>query len=137
MPTIVDRMICVPDAASLAAMRELERTTGRRAGGSTGTNLWGAFQLVAEMVAAGRTGSVVTLLCDGGERYAHTYYADDWVAGPGPRPGPAHRDAPAVRRHREPGKMPRDPRHPALGRMRRYQPVTSMIGARRTPVSAS
>jgi cysteine synthase A len=80
VPTIVDRMICVPDAASLAAMRELERTTGRRAGGSTGTNLWGAFQLVAEMLAAGRTGSVVTLLCDGGERYAHTYYSDEWVA---------------------------------------------------------
>jgi cysteine synthase A len=83
VPTIVDRMICVPDAASLAAMRELERVTGRRAGGSTGTNLWGAFQLVAEMVAAGRTGSVVTLLCDGGERYAHTYYADEWVAAQG------------------------------------------------------
>ena len=80
VPTIVDRMICVPDAASLAAMRELERVTGRRAGGSTGTNLWGALQLVAEMVAAGRTGSVVTLLCDGGERYAHTYYSDEWVA---------------------------------------------------------
>jgi cysteine synthase len=80
VPTIVDRMICVPDAASLAAMRELERATGRRAGGSTGTNLWGAFRLVAEMVAAGRTGSVVTLLCDGGERYAHTYYSDDWLA---------------------------------------------------------
>ena len=53
VPTIIDRMIRVPDAASLAAMRELERVTGRRAGGSTGTNLWGAFQLVAEMVAAG------------------------------------------------------------------------------------
>ena len=83
VPTIVDRMIRVPDAASLAAMRELERTTGRRAGGSTGTNLWGAFQLVAELVAAGRPGSVVTLLCDGGERYAHTYYADGWVADEG------------------------------------------------------
>jgi cysteine synthase A len=80
VPTVVDRMICVPDAASLAAMRELERVTGRRAGGSTGTNLWGAFRLVAEMVAAGRTGSVVTLLCDGGERYAHTYYSDAWLA---------------------------------------------------------
>jgi cysteine synthase len=80
VPTIVDRMICVPDAASIAAMRHLERVTGRRAGGSTGTNLVGAFTLVAEMVAAGRTGSVVTLLCDGGERYAHTYYADDWLA---------------------------------------------------------
>ena len=80
VPTIVDRMICVPDAASLAAMRHLELTTGRRAGGSTGTNLWGAFWLVAEMLAAGREGSVVTLLCDGGERYAHTYYSDEWIA---------------------------------------------------------
>ncbi|TFV65045.1 UNVERIFIED_ORG: PLP-dependent cysteine synthase family protein [Bacillus sp. AZ43] len=83
VPTIVDRMIGVPDAASLAAMRELERVTGRRAGGSTGTNLWGAFQLVAEMLAVGRTGSVVTLLCDGGERYAHTYYSDAWLAAQG------------------------------------------------------
>jgi cysteine synthase A len=80
LPTIVDRMICVPDAASLAAVRHLERVTGRRAGGSTGTNLWGAFGLIAEMLAQGRTGSVVTLLCDGGERYAHTYYSDVWLA---------------------------------------------------------
>jgi cysteine synthase A len=83
VPTIVDRMIRVPDAASLAAMRHLERVTGRRAGGSTGTNLWGAFGLVAEMLAAGRTGSVVTLLCDGGERYARTYYCDDWLVAQG------------------------------------------------------
>jgi cysteine synthase A len=83
VPTIVDRMICVPDAASLAAMRHLEKVTGRRAGGSTGTNLWGAFTLVGEMLAAGRTGSVVTLLCDGGERYAHTYYDDGWLTAHG------------------------------------------------------
>jgi cysteine synthase A len=88
VPTIVDRMICVPDAASLAAMRHLERVTGRRAGGSTGTNLWGALRLVAEMLAAGRTGSVVTLLCDGGERYAHTYYSDEWLAAEGLDLGP-------------------------------------------------
>jgi cysteine synthase A len=25
-------------------------------------------------------GSVVTLLCDDGRRYSHTYYDDDWVA---------------------------------------------------------
>jgi len=83
VPTIVDRMLQVPDAASLAAMRHLAEVTGRRAGGSTGTNLWGAFSLVAEMLAAGRAGSVVTLLCDGGERYAHTYYSDEWVAAQG------------------------------------------------------
>jgi cysteine synthase A len=36
--------------------------------------------VIAEMRAAGRTGSVVTLICDGGERYADTYYSDAWVA---------------------------------------------------------
>jgi cysteine synthase A len=35
------------------------------------------------MLAEGRTGSVVTLICDGGERYADTYYSDDWVAAQG------------------------------------------------------
>lgn len=35
------------------------------------------------MVAAGRTGSVVTLLCDGGERYARTYYSDGWIDSQG------------------------------------------------------
>jgi cysteine synthase len=82
-PAVVDRMVHVPDAASLAAMRAGSVVLGRRVGGSTGTNLWGAFGLIAEMRAAGRTGSVVTLICDGGERYADTYYSDDWVVAHG------------------------------------------------------
>ncbi|WP_275980050.1 PLP-dependent cysteine synthase family protein [Couchioplanes caeruleus] len=82
-PAVVDRMIPVPDAASLAAMRAGSAVLGRRVGGSTGTNLWGAFALIAEMREAGRTGSVVTLICDGGERYADTYYSDRWVAAQG------------------------------------------------------
>jgi cysteine synthase len=80
---VVDRMVRVPDAASLAAMRAASAVLGRRVGGSTGTNLWGAFSLIAEMRAAGVPGSVVTLLCDGGERYAPTYYDDEWVAAAG------------------------------------------------------
>jgi cysteine synthase A len=76
---VIDRMVKVPDAASLAAIRAVEPLLGRRVGGSTGTNLWGAFQIVAEMRVAGKSGSVVTLLCDGGERYANTYYDDAWV----------------------------------------------------------
>ena len=82
-PSVVDRMIRVPDAGSLAAMRTATTMLGRRVGGSTGTNLWGAFSLIAGMLAAGRRGSVVTLLCDGGERYVGTYYSDEWVAGAG------------------------------------------------------
>jgi cysteine synthase A len=80
VPTVVDRMLRVPDAGSLAAMRAASAVLGRRVGGSTGTNLWGAFRLVAEMRSAGETGSVVTLLCDGGERYVDTYFSDDWLA---------------------------------------------------------
>ncbi len=80
---VIDRMIKVPDAASIATIRHVEQVLGRRVGGSTGTNLWGAFQLVAEMRADGLRGSVVSLLCDGGERYADTYYDDGWVADQG------------------------------------------------------
>ncbi|UGT64642.1 PLP-dependent cysteine synthase family protein [Nocardia asteroides] len=86
---VVDRMIQVPDAASIATMRYASGVLGRRVGGSTGTNLWGAFALIAELLAAGRSGSVVTLLCDGGDRYATTYYDDPWVVAQGFRLEPA------------------------------------------------
>jgi cysteine synthase len=78
--TVVDRMIAVPDAASIATARALESRLGRRVGASTGTNVWGALRLAGELHDAGRCASLVTLLCDGGERYAHTYYNDDWLA---------------------------------------------------------
>ena len=32
-----------------------------------------------ELRAAGQRGSIVTLLCDGGERYARTYFDDGWL----------------------------------------------------------
>jgi cysteine synthase A len=83
LPDIVDRMIQVPDAASIATMRLVRERTGRSVGGSTGTNVWGAFALIAEMLARGEQGSVVTLICDGGDRYAGTYYSDVWVRDQG------------------------------------------------------
>jgi cysteine synthase A len=83
VPGVVDAMISVPDAASIAAMRWTSTITGRSVGGSTGTAMWGALRLIAQMHRDGEPGSVVTLLCDGGERYAHTYYNDDWLAAQG------------------------------------------------------
>ncbi|MBB1254210.1 PLP-dependent cysteine synthase family protein [Streptomyces sp. OF3] len=83
VPGAIDRMMKVPDAASIAAVRALESAIGRRAGGSTGTGLWSALKIVAEMVAAGRTGSVVTLICDPGERYLDKYYSDEWLTEQG------------------------------------------------------
>jgi cysteine synthase len=83
LPDIVDHMIQVPDAASIAAMRFVRERTGRSVGPSTGTNVWGAFVLVAEMLSGGERGSIVTLICDGGDRYAGTYYRDEWVRDQG------------------------------------------------------
>ncbi len=80
LPEVIDRMVRVPDAASVAAAHQMSKVLGRRVGPSTGTNLWGAFGLLAEMVAAGVGGSVVTLICDGGDRYSDTYYDPDWLA---------------------------------------------------------
>ncbi|MGI8416067.1 MAG: PLP-dependent cysteine synthase family protein [Nakamurella sp.] len=86
---VIDRMVTVPDASSVAAMRAVETVLGKKVGPSTGTNLWAAFALAAEMRDAGRCGSIVALLCDSGDRYAHTYYDDDWVTAQGWDLGPA------------------------------------------------
>ncbi|HWD05378.1 MAG TPA: PLP-dependent cysteine synthase family protein [Amycolatopsis sp.] len=80
VPGVIDEMFSVPDAGSLAAIRLLRERTGHWAGGSTGTNLYGAFVLISRMVAEGQAGSIVTLLCDGGDRYANTYYSDEWLS---------------------------------------------------------
>ena len=77
---MIDRMIAVQDADSIGAMFALSKTLGRKVGGSTGTNLFACLQLIEEMVSAGQSGSIVTLLCDDGARYASTYYSEDWLA---------------------------------------------------------
>ncbi|MGF3053721.1 PLP-dependent cysteine synthase family protein [Microbacterium sp. YY-03] len=79
LPTVIDRMMKVPDAASIATIHALQQRMGRMAGGSTGTGLWAALRIIAEMRSRGETGSVLTLLCDGGERYVDRYYNDDWL----------------------------------------------------------
>jgi len=78
--TVIDEMIKVPDAASYAALRYLEHALSRKFGGSTGTNMIGAAQIMARMAANGEKGSVVTLICDPGDRYLDTYYNDAWLA---------------------------------------------------------
>jgi cysteine synthase A len=88
LPDVIDRMIQVPDAASIAAMRLVRERSGRSVGGSTGTNVWGACLLVAEMLSGGERGSVVTLICDSGDRYSGTYYSDTWLRDQGLALGP-------------------------------------------------
>lgn len=80
IPGVIDEMRTIPDVASVATARWLESVLGKKAGASTGTNLFGALQLACEMQQRGEKGSIVTLLCDSGERYLDTYYNDEWVA---------------------------------------------------------
>jgi cysteine synthase len=77
---VVDRVVEVPDDASIAAAWLLEELFGHRYGGSSGTNLVACLQLAASMRARGERGSIVSLLCDRGERYAQTLFDRDWLA---------------------------------------------------------
>ncbi len=80
VPEVVDTMLTIPDAAAIATIYWLEKNIGRKAGASTGTNLFGALKIASGMQERGEQGSIVTLLCDAGERYLDTYYNPAWVA---------------------------------------------------------
>jgi len=73
-------MIKVPDAASIAAAHVLSDRLFRRVGASTGTNFFGLLSIAEGMMKEGREGSLVTLICDSGDRYAGTYFNADWLA---------------------------------------------------------
>jgi cysteine synthase A len=83
VPGVIDCMLRVPDAASIAAAHVLSERLFRRVGGSTGTNFMALLWIAARMLREGRQGSLVTLICDSGDRYASTYYDPDWLAGQG------------------------------------------------------
>lgn len=81
LPDVVDDMFKVPDEASLAAMLFLQKKLGRSVGGSTGTNLIGvlnALHYANQSDAILDRGPIVTMICDGGERYWETYYSPEW-----------------------------------------------------------
>ena len=79
VPAVIDRMIKVPDAASLACIHWLQSLLDRRCGGSTGCNMYAALEIMCELEARKAPASVVSVLCDGGERYANSYYSERWL----------------------------------------------------------
>ena len=88
---VVDAVVEVDDVDSIAAAWLLEALFGRRYGGSSGTNLVACLQLAAAMRARGERGSIVSLLCDRGERYDRTLYDRDWLRARGIDAMPAYR----------------------------------------------
>ncbi len=81
--TVVDRMVSVSDNASFATMLWLNDRLHRTVGPSTGLNVYASLSLALEMQLAGQAGSIVTLICDAGERYASTAYDAEWRANAG------------------------------------------------------
>ncbi|MFJ6135914.1 PLP-dependent cysteine synthase family protein [Kitasatospora sp. NPDC092286] len=77
---MVNRMIQVHDAASVATMRvAADAGWGIKAGPSTGTGLFGAIRILLTMQESGRSGKVATLMCDSADRYQKEYYDDAWL----------------------------------------------------------
>ena len=83
LPDLVDEMVMVEDRESIAAARLLSERLGKRCGGSSGTNIVAVAKLARQMVENGQSGSIVTLICDHGDRYASTYFNDEWIAARG------------------------------------------------------
>ena len=77
--SVIDRMVDVDNTDSLTAMQTLSNLLGRKVGPSTGTNFYAMLVLAHEMVRRGEEGSILSLLCDSGERYLPTYYNTGWV----------------------------------------------------------
>lgn len=60
--SVIDRMVDVENADSLAAMQTLSNLLGRKVGPSTGTNFYAMLILAQEMLARGDSGSILSLL---------------------------------------------------------------------------
>lgn len=80
---VVDRMLKVPDALSIAAMHLVNELVGFRVGPSTGMNMVGALLLLCQQQGNNQQGPVASVICDSGDRYADTYYDPAWLAARG------------------------------------------------------
>ena len=67
---IIDELIKVDDEDAFATSRELAKTDGLLVGISSGANVWAATQIASRAENKGKT--IVTILCDTGERYLST-----------------------------------------------------------------
>ena len=84
-PTVVDRWIRVSDRDAFAMARRLTREEGILSGGSCGTAMVAARDVVRELTAtpAGSDAVVVVLLPDSGRSYLSKIYNDEWLRANG------------------------------------------------------
>jgi cystathionine beta-synthase len=79
-PSVVDRVVAVPDANSFATARRVTREEGLHVGGSCGTAIWAALEVGRDL---GPDDVVVVLLPDSGRGYLSKLYNDSWMADHG------------------------------------------------------
>ena len=76
----IDDAVFVPDQDTVAMVYSLLREEGLFVGASTGCNVAGAVS-VARALGPGHT--IVTMLCDGGQKYISRLFNREWIAGRG------------------------------------------------------
>ncbi|MBI3898382.1 MAG: 2,3-diaminopropionate biosynthesis protein SbnA [Gammaproteobacteria bacterium] len=75
-PALVDDVVMIPEAETVAMCRRLRDTCGILAGGSTGTVVAGVMRYKSRLP---RDATVVAISSDLGEHYIDTIYDDVWV----------------------------------------------------------
>ena len=80
-PTVVDRWVRVSDRDAFAMARRLTREEGILSGGSCGTAMVAAREVVRDLTATdgGAAAVVVVLLPDSGRSYLSKIYNDEWM----------------------------------------------------------
>jgi cysteine synthase A len=76
----VDFSYCIPDAEMVAVVFSLLREEGLCVGGSAGLNVAGAMHLAKEL---GPGHTIVTILCDGGQRYQSKLFNPEFLRSKG------------------------------------------------------
>ncbi|MFF9070192.1 PLP-dependent cysteine synthase family protein [Streptomyces sp. NPDC014891] len=77
---VIDQGLKVSDAEAFETCRFLARNFGVLIGGSAGGVVYKALER-AQSAPPGST--IVVLVCDGGDKYLHTVFDDDWMAAHG------------------------------------------------------
>jgi cysteine synthase A len=78
MPQLIDRSEQVDDGASGIGMQIASELLGKSVGISTGTHFIQVCRLASEMAARGEPGSILSVICDSGDRYQTTFGDAQW-----------------------------------------------------------
>jgi cysteine synthase B len=76
-PSIADGNLWIETEDAQAMVKELARREGALVGVSSGGNVWAARQVGRELAARGESGVIVTILCDGADKYLSEHFWDE------------------------------------------------------------